>query len=57
VEQPVSPTRTPMVLTTMSTIAAPAVRAAPRAIGRWPVRVFSCSRKMTGLIAAPRPAG
>jgi hypothetical protein len=29
-EKPVSPTRTPMVLTTMRTIAAPAVRAAPR---------------------------
>jgi hypothetical protein len=57
VEKPVSPTRTPMVLTTMRTIAAPAVRAAPRAIGRSPVRVFSWSRKMTGLIAAARAVG
>jgi hypothetical protein len=57
VEKPVSPTRTPMVLTMMRTIAAPAIRAAPLAIGRAPVRVLSWSRKMTGLIAAPGPAG
>jgi hypothetical protein len=46
-----------MVLTTMRTIAAPAVRAAPRAIGRSPVRVFSWSRTLTGLIAAARASG
>jgi hypothetical protein len=57
VEKPVSPTRTPIVLTTMRTTAAPPVRADPRAIGRSPVKVFSCSRKMTGLIAAPRASG
>jgi hypothetical protein len=56
-EKPVSPTRTPIVLTTMRTIAAPAVRADPRAIGRSPVRVFSWSKKMTGLIAAARASG
>jgi hypothetical protein len=38
VEKPVSPTRTPIVLTMMRTTAAPAVRAAPLAIGRAPVR-------------------
>jgi hypothetical protein len=57
VEKPVSPTRTPMVLTTMRTTAAPAVRADPRAIGRAPVRVLSWSRKMTGLMAAPSASG
>jgi hypothetical protein len=33
VDKPVSPTRTPIVLTTMRTIAAPAVSANPRASG------------------------
>jgi len=56
-EKPVPPSRTPTVLPTMSTIAAPAVSADPRAIGLVPVSAFSWSRKMTGLIAAPSANG
>jgi hypothetical protein len=56
-KNPVPPSATPIVLTTMSTIAAPAVSADPRAIGLAPVSVFNWSRKMTGLIAAANASG
>jgi hypothetical protein len=56
VEKPVSPTRTPMVLTMMRTIAAR--RSGPLPGDRpCPGQVVSWSRKMTGLIAAPRASG
>jgi hypothetical protein len=57
VENPVSPRATPIVLRTMSTTAAPAVSADPRASALEPVSVFSWSRKMTGLIAAASAIG
>jgi hypothetical protein len=41
----------------ISTIAAPAVSADPRASGLGPVSVFSWSRKTTGLIAAANATG
>ena len=55
--KPVPPSATPIVLSTMSTTAAPAVSAAPHAIGLGPVSVLSWSRKMTGLIAAASASG
>lgn len=56
-KNPVPPRATPSVLPTMSTTAAPAVRAEPRAIGLGPVSVFNWSKKMTGLIAAANANG
>jgi hypothetical protein len=41
----------------ISTIAAPAVSADPRASGLGPVSVFNWSRKTTGLIAAANANG
>jgi len=57
VENPVPPSATPIELTMMSTAAAPAVSAEPRAIGLAPVSVFNWSRKRTGLMAAANASG